>query len=487
MTLVPFQPPPGIFSDDTTFSAEGRWADANGFRFYEGKAETIERHIALASSTTVSGTKMLAYKVSGAINIALAGTALKRYAISGASLTTITPASGWTGTQFSLQMWGDELLASPSGGKLFTSVAGAQATEITNAPDRITCMIVTNERQVLALGTDEEVGAAFNGRCIRGSDTEDYTDWTTTASNNAFEHILPGQANIVSGTVFGAYVLVWTEDALWIGQFIGDPAQTYRFDKVEGGVGLLGLDAFAILHGVVYWVSPAFTFHAYALGGLVQPIPCPILKDFQGNAERASPNTTFACALTHRDEVWFGYCDARDGTGAPTRYLIYCTSESANGPVWARGTWASLLPSQTTAGAMIDTPLSVGTSAAGPVVLPYSGSGALVMYARFGTDGPESAYIQSADWYLSESQRRMMIRSFVPDFEYQGGTVTLAISARDRAQSTASTSTYSITTAATKKDFRKSGKIATAKFTPAVSTRLRLGKPLFDVVTLGER
>lgn len=487
MTLIPFLPPPGLNSDDTTFSAEGRWADANGFRFFEGKAETIERYVAFNQTAAVqSGTKMLAYKVSGTANIAVAGTTLQRLTAT-TGPTAITPAAGWSGTQFSLQMWGDELLASPSGGKLFTSVSGAQATEITQAPDQNTCIIVTPERQVLALGTNEEVSTTFNGRCIRGCDIEDYTDWTTSATNNAFEHILSGQANIVSGTMLGGYVLVWTEDALWLGQFVGDPGQTYRFDRVAGGVGLLGLDAFAVLDDVVYWVTPGLTFHAYALGGPVQQIECPISRDFGENATRITPSLTFACAARRKKEIWFSYIDARD-TETPQRYLIYCAGESTNGPVWSRGTWAALLPSQTAAGAMIDTSLLTPSGSTGPFVLPYDTSAATkILYARGGSDGPESAFIQSADWYLDESQRRMMIRGFVPDFEYQGGTVTLAVAARDRPSSTASTGSYSVTTSVTKKDFRKSGKIVSVKFTPATNTRLRLGKPVFDVVPMGER
>jgi hypothetical protein len=38
---VPLSPPPGLVSDDTTFSSEGAWEDGNNVRFVRGKPQTI--------------------------------------------------------------------------------------------------------------------------------------------------------------------------------------------------------------------------------------------------------------------------------------------------------------------------------------------------------------------------------------------------------------------------------------------------------------
>jgi hypothetical protein len=99
-----------------------------------------------------------------------------------------------------------------------------------------------------------------------------------------------------------------------------------------------------------------------------------------------------------------------------------------------------------------------------------------------------SSSITSADFYLDNSQRRAMVRGIIPDFDAQGGTVNLYLRVRDRPLSTATVKgPYALTTATTKKDFRASGKIITVQFEAATAARFRLGKPLFDIVPLGER
>ena len=93
--------------------------------------------------------------------------------------------------------------------------------------------------------------------------------------------------------------------------------------------------------------------------------------------------------------------------------------------------------------------------------------------------------ITSADQYFDESQRRMMIRRFTPDFEYQSADVDWQISSRDRPRSTAVTTSYTLTSSETKEDFRKSGRIFSLYF--QTSGTLRFGKPVFDIVPMGER
>jgi hypothetical protein len=103
-------------------------------------------------------------------------------------------------------------------------------------------------------------------------------------------------------------------------------------------------------------------------------------------------------------------------------------------------------------------------------------------------DGTTDSYIQSADFYLDESQRRTMIRHCIPDFEYQTTAVSLRLYMRDRPQSSAVTKgPYLLEATDTKRDFRASGKIAAMRLTTSANTGWRLGKLLFDVVPLGER
>lgn len=495
MPPFPFDPPPGINSDDTTFSARGRWASASGFRFYQGKAETIGGADQATSTAFGAPNKMLAYKVSGTVNVAVAGTLLSRITPSDAGTATstnITPAAGWdASSRHCLAMWGDDLLASCSGGKLFTSSSGAQATEITQSPDAITCMIVTPTRQVMALGCNEEGSGTFNGRCIRFSDIEDNTDWTTSATNNAGEYILPGQANIVSGTVLGDYVVVWTEGALWLGQFLGDPAQPWSFTRIAD-VGICGLDAFAVTHETVYWVSPAKGFHAYSVGGQVTEIQCPVSRRFQNGTTAAGLASIFGFQNRRFNEVWFFHSSSGDAYADNFTAFSVGESQAAQRPVWFFGTVTVLVSlGPTLLGAVIDD----------PILLTASGTNKTsVLGAARSTGGPNEelfwldntagstlgSFITSADQYFDEGQRRVMVRRLTPDFEYQTGDITLDVVTRDRPRSTETNNQNTVTAASTKVDFRVSGRLFAVSLL-SVSTPLRLGKPVFDIVPLGER
>jgi hypothetical protein len=259
-------PPPGLNSNDTVFAAPGTWESGTNIRFFQGKPQALGKE-RVASSGFTNVRKLLAYNVGGTPHLALAGTAnLYRLNLNSNSSTDITPASGWTSARaYSLDMFGDILLASPMDGKLFSSTSGAQAAEITAAPDNITKAIVTPSRQVMALGTNEEVSTTFNRRCIRWCDIEDYTDWTTSSSNNAGEYILPGQEDIVTGCVLGQYIVVWTTGSIWLGQYLGDPGQTFLFTRIDG-IGCASHGSYAIYKGVVYWMDPGLSVWQYAPG-----------------------------------------------------------------------------------------------------------------------------------------------------------------------------------------------------------------------------
>jgi hypothetical protein len=475
---------PGIVSDDTTFSSQGRYSDGNNVRFYQGRPQTIGG-VALPGITGpyTGVTKMLAYTVSGATRIASAGDDLISID-SGVADYDITPV-GWASGRHTLAMWGDVLLACNSGGKLYQSVAGATATEITQSPDEITAMLVTQTRQVMALGANEASSGTFNPRAIRISDVEDLTDWTPSASNLSDEVILEGQAPIVGGCLLGEYVVVWTTGAMFLGTFTGDVVQPWRFDRVAQ-VGLVALDAFAA-HGTrVYFMAPDLRVYTYSPGQGPSHIPCPISREFTTNCWAVDHDQIFGFYNSRFGEAWFFYLDQRGGGSTPNRYIAFAASESetAQQPVWFRG--------QLVATAAVESAL-LGTEFSGystSIAATISVAGGPFHLARFDCGllqtGFSPFHIQTADQYFDESQTRMMIRSVVPDFE--DGSVNLYVYVRSRPQDTPVTKgPYAITDETSKKDFRASGKIIAMKFDGTSGTFWRLGKPLFDVVPMGER
>jgi hypothetical protein len=493
---VPLQPPPGLVSDDSTFAAEGAWVDGSNVRFWEGRPQSIGAWESVFTDmltgvcrniktwTINDGSRVMAFGTHSALQVYFAGTLSD---ITPAGLTTGTidssgdapgygtgaygvgtysnPESTYYPRTWSLDTWGENLVANPRGGKLYRwqNDPGVDAAEVANAPDEITCILVTPERQVLALGCTEEVSGDFNPLCIRGCDLGDIDDWTTSASNNAFEHILAGAGRIVKAKMVGNLVAVWTDMGLYVGQFLGNPSQTYRFDPVATNCGLIGPNAVEIIGTTAFWVGPDLQIRAWTPGVEPRIIECPIRSDFADNLDTIQGAKIVAAGVSRFGELWLHYPDARDGD-ENSRYIALSVDKGW----WFRGTLART--------AAIDAGV-----AQYPMAADYEGN---VYFHE--TDGEVDWSITSADQYLESGERCLQLQRIYPDFKAQSGDVNLSVTMRMRPQAPTTTrGPFTIAAAADKKDFRATGAIAAVVFSGTGS--VRFGKPTFDALVLGSR
>lgn len=500
--LVPINMPPGLISDDTTFAAGGTWEDGSNVRFWRGKPQTIGGWTAYFDGVEGKCRTILQWTENSGNAVVALGTHSHLHAYSGGELFDITPAgllvgaengiggpgygagaydegtygtprTDWFARTWSLSTYGQSLIANPRGRGIYwwQNDTATPAAILTNAPTEVTYTLVTPERQVLAFGCEEEVSEVFNPLCIRGSDIEDPETWATAADNNAFEHTLEGGGRIVAARLFGSYVAVWTDTSVYLGQFIGSPGQAYRFDRIADNHGLIGPNAVAINGQTAYWVGPDFQFRAWALGSSPQIIPCPIRRDFKNNFAEAQFDKIAAATITQFNEVWWFYPDARDGV-ENSRYIAVNVQDGT----WFRGRMART--------AFVDAGVSgypVGITPDGNAFFHETGNSA--------NGGPLEYFIRSADMYLQESGRHMMIRGIRPDFEDQAGAVSLTLFLRKYPQAAATEKgPYTLAPGKGKKDFRASGAVVAMKFAGASSPSfMRLGKPVFDAEPTGRR
>jgi len=492
--------PPGIFSDDTTFGAKGRWADGSNVRFQGGRPETLGHISRILDGGVAANPRTIFAFSSGSSPVLIVGGDAALYTSNIGGISTIendiTPVGLGSGISYwAFDSWGDSLMAAPKGGSLYTSNGGAgvAATIVSQAPAAMNHMLVTAQRQILALGCNEEISTTFNPMCIRGCDLEDYTNWTTSAANNAFEHILEGQGKIVAGRRVGDYIAVWTNGMLFLGSFIGDPGQTYRFEPVSDGCGLVGPGAVAELGGVVYWMSSNHRFFRWSPGEPPQQIPCPISRDLQDNilasATRLDVRTT-AVKNSAFNEVWWFYPDKRDSATGGYRYVALNTVDGT----WFRG---QLDRRAAYHADFLYNPGSGSSYRSWRPFVSVDGDGKVYCHELENPAQGEvgfSSFIQSADQYIESGRRRVQLQGVNPDFEQQGCPVDLTLYMRDRPQSaTVTRGPYSIDTAADKKDFRASGMIMSVKIslTTNIGTNVieswRLGKPVFRGIPMGER
>lgn len=470
MTYAPLLFPPLLVSDDTTFSAVNCVADVNNCRVRGGRWEPIGGWTLSRATAATGPTDFYACEVGGT-NYFIYGRETELSATSllaNAPTTILSVAAPWA-----FDRWGNTLLALGVGGKLYQWTGSGSASEIVAAPDNSQDMLVSAERQVLLFGSNEVVSGTQNYLCIRISDLEDLTDWTPSATNNAEEIILEGQGRIIAGRRVGPYIAVWTQDALYVGQFVGNPGQTYRFDKIAEGCGLTNRRSVAIVNGTAYWMATDLRFRMWTPGGLVTPLPCPIGEEFRDNLDLSWLSSVYAFVNNRFQEISWFYPDTRDSTSEnPSRYVTVCLGEP--GVPWYRGQLQRDAMFEFTASS--NQTVAFGADKLGNVFTHESGNGL------------RSWHVQSSDQYLANSQRRMMVKRAIPDFEDQAGNVSLTLTSRNHPNGSVTTHTVqTLATSTTKKDFRASGMIFAAKFSGAADTFARIGKPQFDVIPMGER
>ncbi len=502
---VPLEIAPGIASDDTDF-ASVRWADGDNVRPWRGKMEVIGGWTDALNGETLtgvcrnilglgktSGGSVIAFGTHSALQVWQAGVLydITPAALSAGSINTGGAAGGWgrgtwssgawsssSGTYYvrtwSLSSYGAYLIANPRGGTIYEwqGDTSADAAAITNAPTTVTYALATPQRQVLAFGCNEEASTNFNPLCIRGSDIEDNTDWTTTATNNAFEHILDASGGrIVAARIIGPYVAVWTDYSLYLGEYIGDPTQTYRFDRVGDNCGLAGPNAVEVVDSTAFWLAPDLQFRTWTIGARVELIAPPVGKEFRDNINRTQIDKVVCSALSQFGEVWWHYPDSRDGI-ENSRYIAVSMLDGT----WFKGTLAR-----------------TATVNAGvlqyPVKATYAG---MVYYHEYGTSADGSALswsLATSDIYLGAAESWAECRGIWPDFEGQDGDISLSIALKPYPQGTARTKgPYTLADGADRKHFLVQGRVAALTFSgSATGAFMRIGKPTLDVVQTGRQ
>lgn len=505
---IPLDVPPGLNSDDTALASSPAWADGSNVRFRLGKAQVIGGWESVTTDLLSGVCRAVLVWTDNAATLNIAfGTHSHLQLWQGGQLFDITPTSGFTagavdgtGTDgygaggygvggygepsvvdyypltWSLAPYGQTLMANPRGQTIFqwSNATGTPAAAVTNAPANVTYMLVARDF-VFALGCNQEVGGAFNPLCIRHSGVRQATNWTTDSSSasTAREYILPGGGRIVAGREVGRSILVWTSHSLYLGTYVGQIGQVWRFDKVGDKCGLIGPNAAVIVGSTAFWISPDRQFHSYTVGGSVLPVACPIREDFADNLAYSQSDKIVASSCAQYSEVRFDYPDSRDGY-ENSRYIALCV-EGPDAGSWHRGQMART--------AMVD----AGPSSY-PCAVTYEGA---VYWHERGKSADGAVidwFIESADIYLDENMT-VMARSFWPDIADQVGGVDLTLTTRMFPQGEGTVfGPHSMAAGLDKVDFKATGRLYRVKFSgSSAPTSARLGLGIFDVELRGRK
>ena len=316
MEPVPLQLPPGLFRQGTELQSAGRWYDNQYWRFAEGVIRPMKGW-ATGLSGTLVGAPIAAHAWlnNNEASFAAFGTATKLYAHNGSALDDITPSGFTSATNWSLDNFGQKLVAC-NGTTIFewTPGGGGDATAVTGAPSA-NAIFVTEERFLISLGINGDP------RQFGWPDQETLTTWTPTAINQAGDLPIQATGFLVCGLKIRGSSLLFTTEGLHRLQYLGPPT-VYGSEHIANGCGIISQHAKVGVGAAAYWMGRG-GFWTYA--GYIEQIPCEISDDVFSNINESYRHLCWCEYDPTFGEVWFYY--PRGSATSCSHAAIYSTRE----------------------------------------------------------------------------------------------------------------------------------------------------------------
>lgn len=382
------------------------------------------------------------------------------YGVSRPSSITLYPRT------WSFDTWGEDIIGCPKGGEIYlydTSAGGRMAIMSANAPTAL-YVFVTGELHVVALGAD---GDPYR---IENSDQNDYTDWTSTTTNQADGFSLPGGDPLMGGRAYKSGMnCIWTRNQFWTRTLI--PYRPFwKTDRIGNGMGLYGPHAHAELDSRVYWMSNG-SFHVF---DGVQAVEIPNVEHIRDyvfeDINDLQREKCWADTITHEGEVWFFYCSS--ASVEIDRAVVFVPRKN----IWFTHTFART------------TGIDRGVFEY-PIWIAADGK---LYEHELGDDADGSAmqkYAVRAPDDLGDGDVSMDAQQIVPDFKDQTGDVLITLYGKDKPRSTAETfGPYTIETTTEQEDIRASGRqLGYRVESNTLGGKFRHGKVRVDIQPSGER
>lgn len=238
-----------------------------------------------------------------------------------------------TATDWTLDNWGQVLLACPSGGPIYqwSPDAGFRtATMVSTAPTANGGIFIAMPQQILVAWAAATLNVS-DPLLVRWSTVGDYSEWTVSAVTQAGSYRIPRGSKIIGGIQGPQQALIWTDLAVWAMQYVGAPF-IFGFNEIGTGCGLIGSKAMANLGAATYWMSQK-AFFVLQSGGGVREVPCSVWDVVFQNLDTANVSKIRAAANSQFNEVTW-YYPPIGGNGEPTAYVKY----NAGLRIWDYGT-----------------------------------------------------------------------------------------------------------------------------------------------------
>tara|TARA_R110000737_G_scaffold57957_2_gene83679 strand:+ start:553 stop:2727 length:2175 start_codon:yes stop_codon:yes gene_type:complete len=356
--------------------------------------------------------------------------------------------------QWSLDNWGEDVIANRSGTNIFyfdsdASTTPARATSITTSPISVNSIIVSpNDRHLIALGSNEysataTVSGTFNPMLVRWSDQDDRTNWVPSVSSTSGEVVLTDGTKIIGGVRAKGAINIWTDNSLWLMEFVGPPF-TFRFNQAGTNCGMIGPHAGVDYNGVTYWMGYD-NFYRYT--GQVEIIPCTVRRYIFNDINSSYYDKVYAGINSEFREIIWLY---PSGSGTECdKYVIFNPEEN----YWVYG---EMIFTTFAGTEVFGNTITTGVTASGnniynnePVDV-FTGSGETLV-----------SYIESGDFDVADGNAIMFMNKIIPDYDLSGGKIKMKIITKEYPESTDSvTKEFDIYKTTQKVNFRSRGRQA---------------------------
>jgi hypothetical protein len=303
--------------------------DANTFTFSVGNTAT-----STAGPVPINSGKMrVNYYTAVSAQPIGTGYGVGGYGVGGYGLgtsSTTPPGTPITAEDWSLDNFGQNLIACPAGGPVYSytvnsGIASAQLVS-SQAPlvnDGI--FVAMPERQVVAWGSSFTLQQ--DPLLIRWSDAGDSTVWIGTATNQAGSYRIPTGSKIVTCTQAAQQALIWTDLDIWAMQYVGPPL-VYGFNKIGSNCGAISRKCVGQLNNNIFWMSQKQFFTLTGNGA--SPLPCPVWDVIyqnlnQGVDANGVPYTqNIRCAVNSQfNEITWYYPSVNSTNGENDSYVKF--------------------------------------------------------------------------------------------------------------------------------------------------------------------
>ena len=358
-------------------------------------------------------------------------------------------------TQWSLDNWGEDVIANRRGGAIYhwdadASTTPLRATIINNSPTTVNSIVVSpNDRHLIALGTNEfgttaSPSGTYNPMVVRWSKQEDYTNWTPSINSTSGEVIIADGTEIIGAVRSRNAISIWTDNSLWNMTFVGPPF-TFKFSQLGTNCGLIAPHAAVDYDGRAVWMGYD---NFYAFDGQVRNLPCTVRRYIFDRLNMSQKDKIFCGINSEFKEVIWLY-PSTNSTECDS-YVVWSPDEN----YWAYG--ESIFTTFADKHVFGNT-ITTGTKGTSNNLYNNEPDG---MYTEGGL--PMSSYIESADFDMVDGNDIMFLSRVIPDFTLNDGSLTFSIKTKDFPESNTTREKpqppHTVTNSTTKIDMRARGR-----------------------------